>query len=98
MRKPNLSKSRYTKGMQCPKMLWMDLHMPDQFDSSVTNEAILVTGSLVGDVAMGYYGARLDTYYPSSYLGQSQGNLANIGQTIGYGAQPVAGIGGQFGA
>ena len=47
---------------------------------------------------MGYYGARLDTYYPSSYLGQSQGNLANIGQTIGYGAQPVAGIGGQFGA
>ena len=48
--------------------------------------------------AMGYYGARLDTYYPSSYLGQSQGNLANIGQTIGYGAQPVAGIGGQFGA
>ena len=48
--------------------------------------------------AMGYYGARLDTYYPSSYLGQSQGNLANIGQSIGYGAQPVAGIGGQFGA
>ncbi|MBQ5728209.1 MAG: SUMF1/EgtB/PvdO family nonheme iron enzyme, partial [Mailhella sp.] len=27
--------------------------------------------------ALGYYGARLDTYYPSSYLGQSQGNLAN---------------------
>lgn len=47
--------------------------------------------------ALGYYGARLDTYYPSSYLGQSQGNLANIGQTIGYGAQPVAGFGGQFG-
>ena len=48
--------------------------------------------------ALGYYGARLDTYYPSSYLGQSQGNLANIGQTIGYGAQASAGFQGQFGA
>ena len=48
--------------------------------------------------AMGYYGARLDTYYPSSYLGQSQGNLANIGHSIGYGSQPAAGFGGQFGA
>ena len=48
--------------------------------------------------ALGYYGARLDTYYPSSYLGQSQGNLANIGHSIGYGSQPAAGFGGQFGA
>ena len=51
-----LSKSRYTKGVQCPKMLWMDLHMPEQFDQSVMNEAVLKTGSEVGDVAMGYYG------------------------------------------
>lgn len=48
--------------------------------------------------AMGYYGARLDTYYPSSYLGQSQGNLANIGQSIGYGAQQSLGMPGQMGA
>ena len=48
--------------------------------------------------AMGYYGARLDTYYPSSYLGQSQGNLANIGQSIGYGAQQSLGFPGQMGA
>ena len=52
----NLSKSRYTKGVQCPKMLWMDAHMPEQFDSSVMNQAVLDTGSQVGDVAMGYYG------------------------------------------
>ena len=51
-----LSKSKYTRGVQCPKMLWMDLHMPEQFDQSVMNEAILKTGSEVGDVAMGYYG------------------------------------------
>lgn len=52
----SLSKSRYTKGVQCPKMLWMDLHMPEQFDQSVMNEAVLRTGSEVGDVAMGFYG------------------------------------------
>lgn len=66
MRKPNLSKSRYTKGMQCPKMLWMDLHMPDQFDSSVMNDAILATGSLVGDVAMGYYGEFIEVSFDSN--------------------------------
>jgi hypothetical protein len=52
----NLSKSRYTKGVQCPKMLWMDAHMRDWFDESVMNEAILATGNEVGDLAMGYYG------------------------------------------
>lgn len=52
----NLSKSRYTKGVQCPKMLWMDAHMREKFDESVMNQAVLDTGSMVGDVAMGYYG------------------------------------------
>lgn len=48
--------------------------------------------------ALGYYGARLDTYYPSSYLGQSQGNLANIGYGVGYGAQQALGMPGQMSA
>lgn len=48
--------------------------------------------------ALGYYGARLDTYYPSSYLGQSQGNLANIGHSIGYGSQQSLGFPGAMGA
>lgn len=52
----NLSKSRYTKGVQCPKMLWMDVHMHERFDDSVMNQSILDAGSLVGDMAMGYYG------------------------------------------
>lgn len=51
-----LSKSIYTKGVQCPKMVWMDLHMHDKFDESVMNQAVLETGSMVGDLAMGYFG------------------------------------------
>ena len=52
----NLSKSRYTKGVQCPKMLWMDEHMRELFDESVMNEAVLKTGNEVGDLAMAYFG------------------------------------------
>lgn len=50
------SKSKYTQGVQCPKMLWMHKNMPDQFDDSVMDEAILETGNAVGDIAMGYFG------------------------------------------
>lgn len=52
----NLSKSRYTRGAQCPKMLWMEAHRPELFDASVLNEKVLATGNEVGDLAMGYYG------------------------------------------
>ena len=52
----NLSKSRYTRGVQCPKMLWLETHRPELFDASVMNEAVLTAGNEVGDLAMGYYG------------------------------------------
>lgn len=52
----HFSKSKYTQGIQCPKMLWMRKNMPDQFDESVLNQAILETGNTVGDIAMGYFG------------------------------------------
>ena len=62
----NLSKSRYTKGVQCPKMLWMDAHMPEVCDESVMNEAVLKTGSEVGDIAMGYYGDYVEVPFENS--------------------------------
>ena len=66
----SLSRSRYTKGIQCPKMLWMDVHMRDKFDESVLNQAVLETGSMVGDVAMGYYGDFVEVPYdPSDWSG-----------------------------
>ena len=58
-----LSKSKYTSGIQCPKMLWMRQNMPEQFDDSVMNEAILQQGSAVGDIAMGYYGPFVEVQF-----------------------------------
>jgi len=51
-----LSKSRYIAGMQCPKILWCKQNVPDSFDSSVINQAILDAANSVGDTAMAYFG------------------------------------------
>jgi len=62
----NLSKSRYCKGIQCPKMLWMDVNMPEQFDQSVMDKARLETGTAVGDLAMGYFGQFAEVLFSRS--------------------------------
>lgn len=58
-----LSKSRYVTGLQCPKILWMNEHMPEQFDESVRDEARLEEGNAVGDLAMGYYGDYVEVHF-----------------------------------
>ena len=50
-----LSKSRYCKGIQCPKILWMDQHMPEKGEN-VLSESIMETGNKVGDLARSYFG------------------------------------------
>ena len=52
----HLSKSRYCSGVQCPKMLWLKKYLPEEFDDSVMNQAILDNGNEVGDLAMGLFG------------------------------------------
>ena len=52
----SLSKSLYCSGVQCPKMLWLKKHRPELFDDSVIDQAVLDTGSEVGDLAMGLFG------------------------------------------
>ena len=50
-----LSKSKYLKAMQCPKMLWMDMNMPEAFDYAVMDTALLTAGKEVGDLAKGCF-------------------------------------------
>ena len=52
----HFSKSRYCSCIQCPKILWLREHLPDEFDDSVMNQAVLSTGNDVGDLAMGLFG------------------------------------------
>ena len=53
----NLSKSRYTAGVLCPKALWLKEHKPEAFDESSLHQAVLDTGNEVGNWAMGLFGA-----------------------------------------
>lgn len=50
-----LSKSRYCKGIQCPKMLWLDDNRPDLAED-VVPQNIVETGTEVGELAREYFG------------------------------------------
>lgn len=46
-----LSKSRYTSGITCPKILWMDKYMPEEYILDETTKARFKAGSEVGELA-----------------------------------------------
>ena len=50
-----LSKSKYCKGVQCPKILWMDLYKPEEA-GDVLPETVMANGNKVGDFARQYFG------------------------------------------
>ncbi len=48
----NLSKSLYTKGIQCPKALWFKKYKPSVLTPPDEQaQAIFETGNIVGDLA-----------------------------------------------
>lgn len=49
-----LSKSKFCKGFQCPKILWMDEHRPE-LAVDTASESILKTGEEVGKLARSYF-------------------------------------------
>ncbi len=50
-----LSKSRYCKGIQCPKMLWLDKNKPEEA-ADLFRDSVLANGTRVGDLARSYFG------------------------------------------
>ncbi len=51
-----ISKSAYMRGIQCPKMLWLDKHKPEQKVIPPETRVILDAGNEFGDQAMGMFG------------------------------------------
>ena len=51
-----LSKSKYCRGIQCRKMLWLDKHMPEQA-GDLGLESVMSNGLKVGDLARNYFGS-----------------------------------------
>lgn len=48
---PRLSKSRFTNGLQCHKLLWWRVHEPDATAPDPQKQAIFDQGSHVGELA-----------------------------------------------
>ena len=56
-----LSKSKYCRVWQCPKMLWLDTYRPELHVPDAAVEARMAAGNEVGDLAMGLFGDFAET-------------------------------------
>ncbi len=58
----NLSKSRYCRGIQCPKMLWLEKYKPAVIEES-DNSSVLEQGNVVHEVARYLFGEHINIEY-----------------------------------
>ena len=56
-----ITKTDFMRGMQCPKMLWLDEHKRDERIISPEVQARLDKGNEFGDGAMGMFGSYKET-------------------------------------
>ena len=52
-----VTKTDFMRGMQCPKMLWLDKHKPEEKIIPEETQKLLDLGNEFGDSAMGMFGA-----------------------------------------
>ena len=62
MNKNGLSKSKYCKGVQCKKILWLSKYK-SELAKKENNDAILESGRKVGEFAKGLFGDYIDVLY-----------------------------------
>jgi hypothetical protein len=64
----NLSKSLYTKGIQCPKALWLKKYKPSVLTPpDESSQAIFDTGNIVGDFACQLFPDGKEVHYSKNY-------------------------------
>ena len=56
-----VTKTDFMRGMQCPKMLWLDRHKPEEKIIPPEVQARLDKGNEFGDSAMGMFGPYVET-------------------------------------
>ena len=54
-----LSKSKYCLGVQCNKILWLDVHHPEEREE-INNTSVLENGTQVGELAKNLFGFHID--------------------------------------
>lgn len=67
-----LSKSRYLKGLQCPKAMWLLKNEPQAFDSGQMDAGALSYGHEMGDLAKQYFGPYKEVAFEKSAFDQME--------------------------
>lgn len=80
-----LSKSKYCKGIQCPKILWLDRYKPEEAED-VLPESVIAAGTMVGELARGYFG----DYSPVEFSYDKSEMVVRTEELISAGAENIA--------
>ena len=51
MRQPGLSKSKVMSGLQCPRLLWLQVHRPELIEYDPSTQRLFAAGHKVGALA-----------------------------------------------
>jgi hypothetical protein len=79
----NLSKSKYCRGIQCKKMLWLDEYKPNEA-INIDNNDVLDNGSDVGELAKDLFGNHIDVKFSEnlSLMIQDTNSLLKIKDVV----------------
>lgn len=77
-----LSKSRYVRGMNCAKSLWLAVHKREEREVSAAQEAIFASGTSVGELATSFFPGgfmALADDFPNKAAAENTARLISMG-------------------
>ena len=77
----NMSKSKYCKGVQCEKILWLEQNRPDLIGQK--DESRMKTGHKVGEIAKGIFGEYKDIAYDKNLTKRVEMTLDALSEGAG---------------
>ena len=86
-----LTKTNFMRGMQCPKMLWLDKHKPGLKVIPPEIQAKLDAGNAFGDRAMGMFGPfeEMTVYRKGTTIPDKKAMLANTQDALERGVDVI---------
>ena len=86
-----LTKTNFMRGMQCPKMLWLDRHKPSLMVIPPEIQERLNAGNEFGDRAMGMFGPyeEMTVYRPGTTIPDKKAMLANTEDALSRGVEVI---------
>lgn len=86
-----LTKTDFIRGMQCPRMLWLDKHHPDWKIIPPETQARLDAGNEFGDKAMGMFGPyeEMTAYIPNTHYPDKRKMVLNTKHHLQIGTKNI---------